>query len=105
MASPRRVKEALRIAAFAYFAGAHYTTEEVERMQSLSPKGNDKDAAEMRQTMLDADYERFHESMQNVFLFCDILDEEGLYPFGSEWPRDALEMLSKKIIPPQLSLE
>ena len=105
MASVRRQKEALRIALFAFIAGAHHVTEEVERSQSLTTTGSTKDGTEMRHAMLEADYARLRESTQPLELFTDILDEEGLYPFGSEWPREALAMLSEKVIPPKLSID
>lgn len=104
MASARRQKEALRAAVFAYFAGAHFITEAVERAQSAISSASSKEASEMRQAMLEADYERLKESGHLVEMFVDVLDEEDLYPFGSEWPREALAMLAEKLIPPKLSI-
>ena len=86
MASFRRQKEALRIVAMAYLAGAHNVTVEGERSQGVS---------------LQADFERLCASPMAVELFCEILNEEDLYPFGSEWPRDALAALISKLIPPK----
>ena len=105
MASANRQKEALRIALFAFIAGAHHVTEEVEKTQSLTKVGSTKDGTEMRHAMLEADYARLRESTQPLELFTDILDEEDLYPFGSEWPREALAMLSEKVVPPKLSID
>lgn len=104
MASFRRQKEALRIAVFALFAGAHYLTEEVEKSQSLTAAGSTQDATELRHAMLEADYERFFESPQTLEMFIEILDEEDLYPFGAEWPREPLAELVSKLIPPKLSV-
>lgn len=110
MASFRRQKEALRIAIFAYFAGAHFVTEEVEKAQSLSPTGgrqgaSDEEITEMRHAMLEADYERLRGSIQAIDMLAEILEEEDLYPYGSEWPREALGILASKLIPPKLSSE
>ncbi|MBI3556791.1 MAG: hypothetical protein HY074_11050 [Deltaproteobacteria bacterium] len=105
MASASRQKEALRIALFAFIAGAHHVTEEVEKTQSLTAAGSTKDGTEMRHAMLEADYARLRESTQPLEMFTDILDEEGLYPFGAEWPREALAMLSEKVVPPKLSID
>lgn len=104
MASVRRQKVALRAALFAYLAGAHYVIEEVEKAQALSPGGQGADATELRHAMLEADYERLVEQPQNLEMLSEILDEEDLYPFGSEWPREALMELAALIIPPKLSI-
>lgn len=104
MATYRRQKEALKAAVYAYVAGAHAVTEEVEKMQGMS--GGQKlnaEMAEARHEMLDADYQRLFTSSQAIELFVDVLDEEELYPFGSEWPREALVELIGKIIAPKLS--
>lgn len=103
MASFVKQKEALRAAAFAYVAGAHSVTEEVERMQSLSEKSSIPEVQEDRHAMLEADYTRFFSSVQAINMFVDVLDEEDLFPFGSEWPREALLEVVFKIIPPKLS--
>lgn len=105
MASFRRQKEALRIAIFSYYAGAHHITEEVEKNLSIKAGGNTQDAIEMRHAMLEADYERLRESHQSLEMFIDVLEEEDLYPFGSEWPREALAELGIKLKPPALSLD
>lgn len=105
MASPRRQKEALRAAIFAYFGGAHYITEAVEKAQSLTSTGSGKDATELRHAMLEADYQRFKESGHVLEGFIDSLNEEDLYPFGSEWPGEAIAMLAEKTVPPKLSID
>ncbi|MBI3543942.1 MAG: hypothetical protein HY075_11780 [Deltaproteobacteria bacterium] len=106
MANPLRQKEALRAALYAYYAGAHAITETVEKVQSVSSSGSGKDATEMRHAMLEADYQRLRESPVHLIeLFCEILDEEDLYPFGGDWPREAMTMLAEKLIPPKLSID
>lgn len=103
MASFVKQKEALRAAAFAYIAGAHSVTEEVERMQSLALKSMSPEVQEDRHAMLEADYTRLFSSVQAIGMYVDVLDEEDLFPFGSEWPREALLEVIFKIIPPKLS--
>jgi hypothetical protein len=107
MANVRRKKEGLRAALFAFFAGAHHIIQEVEKSQALTPGGGGPEAIEARHAMLDADYERLREaaSQQSIEMLVEMLDEEGLYPFGSEWPREALQELVSKLIPPSLELE
>lgn len=90
---------------FAYFAGAHFITELVEKAQSLTPGGSNKDAVEMRHAMLEADYERLREAPHMLEMFCDSLNEEDLYPFGAEWPREVFEMLATRLIAPKLSID
>lgn len=105
MASPRKHKEALRCALFAFVAGAHSITEAVEQSQSLRTRGpNAADQTEARHVMLEADYERLLEAPQSVEMLCDVLDEEGLYPFENEWPREAFALLMTKLVAPKLSI-
>lgn len=104
MANYRRQKEALKAAVYAYVAGAHAVTEEVEKMQGMA--GGEKLNAEMleaRHEMLNADYQRLFTSSQSIDMFVDVLDEEDLYPFGSEWPREALLEIASKVVAPKLS--
>lgn len=105
MASFKKQKEALRAAVLAYIAGAHSVTEEVERMQSVSELKTSSEMVEARHSMLASDYSRLFTSTQAIEMFVDVLDEEDLYPFGSEWPREAIIELVSKIFPPKLSLE
>jgi hypothetical protein len=105
MAPYKRQKEALRAAIYAYLAGAHHITEEVDRSQGLTIAGQKPEAIEARQVMLEADYERLLESTQSIELFVDILDEEDLYPYGSEWPREAIAILLTKVKAPKLVFE
>lgn len=92
MASYTRRKESLRAAALAYLAGAHCITVEVEKAHELRPI---ESAAPL-------DYGRVPASgSEGVGLLCDMLEEEELYPFGSEWPREALTELLTKLIPPE----
>ena len=84
------------------FAGAHYLTEEVEKSQSLTVTESTQDATELRHAMLEADYERFFESTRTLELVIEILDEEDLYPFGADWPREPLSELLSKVYPPKL---
>lgn len=103
MASYRRQKEALKAAVYAYVAGAHSVTEEVERMQGLSGKTMNAEMIEAHHAMLEADYTRLFTNTQAIEMFLEVLDEEELYPFGNEWPREAIGELMSKVIPPQLS--
>jgi hypothetical protein len=105
MASSHKHKEALRSALFSFVTGAHSITEAVERSQALRTRGaNAADETEARHVMLEADYERFLESPQSLEMLCDVLDEEGLYPFENEWPREAFALLMTKLIAPKLSI-
>jgi hypothetical protein len=105
MASIGRRKEALRAVLYAYSAGAHAIVEEVEKAQSILPSGSSDDAIEARQVMLTDDYNRLFESSQGIEMLCDVLDEEELYPFGSDWPREALAILLQLLKPPKLTFE
>src|SRR4051812_1892960 len=98
MAAPRRQKEALRLSLFAFIAGGHYVTEQVWKTQSLLPGSVNKE-------MLLADYARFCSSSESIDSLADILDEEDLYPYGNEWPREALMHLLGKLIVPAVSFE
>ena len=72
----------------------------------MSSSGSGKDATEMRHAMLEADYDRFKGShVHLVELYCEILDEEDLYPFGGDWPREAMTLLAEKLVPPKLSID
>jgi hypothetical protein len=103
MATFGRRKEALRAVLYAFTAGAHAIVEEVEKAQGILPSGSSDDAVEARQVMLTADYERMFESNQGIEMLADELDEEDLYPFGSDWPREALAMLLTLLVPPKLT--
>ena len=105
MATYHRKKEALRAAVYAFVAGSHRIIEEVERLQLATKGGSEPEAVEMRHAMLDADYERLFESHMPIEMFLEILNEEDLYPFGSEWPGEAFAELFPKVIPPKLNLE
>lgn len=104
MASFRRQKEALRAALYAFIAGAHSVGEEVEKSQSISVYGLSPQATEARHAMLLTDYKRLLETPQSVEMLADILGEEELYPFGSEWPREAMIEIIAKIAAPRLSI-
>ncbi|MEW6057790.1 MAG: hypothetical protein AB1540_14355 [Bdellovibrionota bacterium] len=104
MASVRRQKEALRAAAFAYLAGAHCVTEEVEKSLELADPKRGAQLVDSQREMLRADYKRVIESRPAIETFLDVLDEEELYPFGSEWPRDEIAQLIVYLVPPKLRL-
>lgn len=106
MASYIRQKEALRAATYALTAGAHCVTQEVDRMQSLVYTGLDSDSQEVRQArqeMLTDNYERFLNSEEVTEIFVDILNQEELYPFGSQWSAGALRELLLRLIAPDLN--
>lgn len=107
MASFSRKKTGLKAALFAYIAGAHHIIEYVEKSQQLTQSAQTgvPEATEMRHAMLEADYERMFDSTLAIDLFVDLLEEEDLYPFGGQWPREAFADLLKKVIPPALSIE
>lgn len=102
MATHRKKKEALRAALFAYFAGAHYVTEEVEKSFSLRPGQNADEITEARHTMLLADYERMLHAPEGLQMLVEMLNEEDLFPFGETWPTEAFLALAEKVIPPML---
>lgn len=104
MASYIKQKAALKGAVYAFVAGAHYMVEHVDKSQSISVKGSGKDATEAREVMLEDDFERFLKSPQSIAALCDMLDEEDIYPYGTEWPREAIELLLGKLIAPKLTL-
>ncbi len=106
MVSYLRRKEALRAAIYAFVAGAHCVTEEVEKMHALVYGGLASDNEESRSArieMLMQNFVRFLNSPDVVDLFARILNEEDLYPFGMEWRAGALGSLLSKLIAPKLS--
>lgn len=101
MASYIRKKEALRGATYAFLAGAHRVTEEVERLQSVVyESGGTDETREDRRTMLIENYSRVTSSPDVAEYFAAILNDEELYPFGSMWNVDVIrEVFSKTIAP------
>ena len=61
------------------------------------------EARSARIEMLMQNFERFLNSPDVADLFAGILNEEDLYPFGTEWKAGALASLLSKLIAPQLS--
>ncbi|MBI2605757.1 MAG: hypothetical protein HYW49_06720 [Deltaproteobacteria bacterium] len=106
MASYLRRKEALRAAIYAFVAGSHCVTEEVEKMHALVYGGLASDSEESRSArieMLTQNFERFLNSPDVADLFVGILNEEDLYPFGTGWKAGALGSLLSKLVAPPLS--
>lgn len=104
MASYRKQKEALRAATFAFLAGIHSVTEEVDKNHSFSGANLSAEVIEAQRNMLEADYRRTVESPQAVEMLVNMLNEEELYPFGSDWSAEALTELVHKVVAPDVPI-
>jgi hypothetical protein len=98
----KKKKVALKAALFAFVAGAHHVTEEVEKSFSLKPGQNSDEVTEARRSMLLADYERFLGAPESAAMLAEMLNEEGLFPLGDEWASDVFEALMEKLIAPNV---
>ncbi len=106
MAIFSRQKEALRGSTFAFTLGAYCVSEAVEKTNALIYSGTDADSEESRdarRTMLLENYERFFVTSDAIQILAQTLCEEGLYPFGSGWPPEALSEVFNRIIPLRLT--
>jgi hypothetical protein len=108
MASPLRHKMALKGALLAYLAGMHAQIREASRVSIEETDHSEKSEENFLndlQAMLNEDYERALTSGQVVAYLVDFLNEEDLYPFGSEWPEEEMLHLIEKIKAPTLNLD
>ncbi|GEM_PF-1678901 len=101
MASFRRKKEALRAVTYAFVAGVHYISTEVVRNLALrSEMGGGENQLSSNDVL--NNYQNIFSSPQALDLFAEHLNEEGLYPFGSEWSIEVISELVGKLNPPSL---
>lgn len=105
MATVRRQKEALRISILSFIAGIHHVHREVERTRAWTETNVTQELENSRQASLALEFIQLLTSSEILDLFVEILNEEQLYPFGDNWPKEALSDLRDKIIPPRLNLK
>lgn len=103
MVSFVRKKIALKAVSMAFLAGAHCVTEEVDRMQAEIYAGSGKRAArdeENRHELLISNFEKIINAGDVADLLVRVLNEEELYPFGTDWNPDVFRALIERLIPP-----
>lgn len=93
MASKLRRKTALKASLFSFFAGVHTLMKSIEINQAIQQRKWD---------FIKRDYKAIHQSPLAMQQLADYLSEEGLYPFGEEWPGDALIQLGGLLKLPKL---